>query len=416
MVGYPFMTPEGEDISYSVGNPMGAMSSWSSFALTHHFVVYVCCVRLGKKWRSSKYVVLGDDVLIGDPDLAVEYLAALRALGVEVSSAKTYVSPWMCEFAKRYLFEGEEVTPFPISSVVSNLGDVSLLVSALMGETRKGLRPQSGIPGAVESLSRAIGRSYRTSRKLRQMAEEVELGTLFVQGFVEAGEFLLRLNHTLDDASRDYLHSMSVGIVEGAIRDFVLGSLSKGVGAVGPRFLAEVSQATKPSGAFKVTASTMSLVPAYSVLSSFSQAAGSFFNKGTRVLEGEEGSLMKEQLGEILSESLTLDNPRMDARGRQVRAWGRFGRLLRRHSKACLRKYPLDRGETREVRFITLPGMSPGVPYGSMECILGGRLPSVRLIRAFRNPETVAGLGVTNWSPLRQGCQSLTCSLEKLLG
>jgi hypothetical protein len=391
MVGYPFMTPEGKEVSYSVGNPMGAMSSWSSFALTHHFVVYVACVRLGMKWRSCKYVVLGDDVLIGDPLLAEEYLAMLVALGVEVSSAKTYVSPHMCEFAKRYLFEGEEVTPFPVSSVTSNLGDVSLLVSGMMGETRKGLRPSSGIPGAVETLSRVIGRSYRTSRELSKMAREVELGTLFVQGFVEAGEFLLRLNHTLDEPSRDYLHSMSGAIVEGAIRDFVLGSLSKRSTSIGPRFLAEVDELMKPSGRFKVTADRMSLVPAYSVLVAFSAKAGLFYKRGLSLLEGDSGSLVGEQLGDILSESLTLDNPKMDARGRRARAWGRFGRLLRRHSGRVLKKYPLERGETREVSFITLPGKSSGYPIGSLHSILGGNLPTVRVIRAYRNPNVSWG-------------------------
>jgi len=146
-------------VNYSVGNPMGAMSSWSSFALTHHFVMYACCRLIGQRWNSARYVILGDDVLIGDSALAEVYLAALSSLGVGVSRQKTYVSVDMCEFAKRYLFLGEEVTPFPVSSVMSNLGDVSLLVSALMGETRKGLRPLSGIPGAVGTLSRVIGRS-----------------------------------------------------------------------------------------------------------------------------------------------------------------------------------------------------------------------------------------------------------------
>jgi hypothetical protein len=385
------MTPEGKEVSYSVGNPMGAMSSWSSFALTHHFVVYVACVRLGMKWRTSKYVILGDDVLIGDSVLAEEYLALLKSLGVEVSSSKTYVSCHMCEFAKRYLFEGEEVTPFPVSSVTSNLGDVSLLVSALMGETRKGLRPSSGIPGAVGTLSRAVGRSYRTSRELSKMAQEVELGTLFVQGFVEAGEFFLRLFHTLDDASRDYLHSLSGSVVEVAIRDFVLGSLSKKPSAIGPRFLAEVDQLMKSSGLFAVTADRMSLVPAYSVLVSFSAKAGLFYKRGLRILEGDEGSLVGEQLGEILSESLTLDNPRMDSRGRQARAWGRFGRLLRRHGKLALKKYPRETGETRKVEFITLPGKSAGYPIGSLHSVLGGHLPPVRIIRAYRNPPPPGG-------------------------
>jgi hypothetical protein len=49
MVGYPFLGPDGEEYSYSVGNPMGAKSSWSSFALAHHFVVFWCCDRLGIK-------------------------------------------------------------------------------------------------------------------------------------------------------------------------------------------------------------------------------------------------------------------------------------------------------------------------------------------------------------------------------
>jgi len=47
MVGYPFRYyPYGskvsQEISYAVGNPMGAYSSWSSFALTHHYLIYYC--------------------------------------------------------------------------------------------------------------------------------------------------------------------------------------------------------------------------------------------------------------------------------------------------------------------------------------------------------------------------------------
>lgn len=29
---------------------MGAYSSWASFALAHHYVVYYCCRELGKDW------------------------------------------------------------------------------------------------------------------------------------------------------------------------------------------------------------------------------------------------------------------------------------------------------------------------------------------------------------------------------
>lgn len=46
MIGYPFHF-HNKMISYSVGNPMGAYSSFASFALAHHYVVYFCCKELG---------------------------------------------------------------------------------------------------------------------------------------------------------------------------------------------------------------------------------------------------------------------------------------------------------------------------------------------------------------------------------
>jgi hypothetical protein len=47
MVGYPFDFKD-QKVSYVVGNPMGAYSSFSSFALTHHYIIYYCCKVLGK--------------------------------------------------------------------------------------------------------------------------------------------------------------------------------------------------------------------------------------------------------------------------------------------------------------------------------------------------------------------------------
>lgn len=40
MVGYDFSTPSGSRVKYSVGNPMGFYSSWASFALAHHFIMF----------------------------------------------------------------------------------------------------------------------------------------------------------------------------------------------------------------------------------------------------------------------------------------------------------------------------------------------------------------------------------------
>jgi len=46
MVGYPF-DHQGHKLVYAAGNPMGAYSSFNSFALTHHFLIYHCCRTLG---------------------------------------------------------------------------------------------------------------------------------------------------------------------------------------------------------------------------------------------------------------------------------------------------------------------------------------------------------------------------------
>lgn len=48
MVGYPFNKGNNktDSVTYNVGNPMGFYSSWASFTVAHHFVVYLACKRL----------------------------------------------------------------------------------------------------------------------------------------------------------------------------------------------------------------------------------------------------------------------------------------------------------------------------------------------------------------------------------
>lgn len=105
MVGYPFDLQREVDgvksINYSVGNPMGFYSSWASFAVAHHYVMFECCARLKIPYKEAKYVLLGDDILIGDRQLASAYLEMITSLGVEISSIKTHQSADLFEFAKR---------------------------------------------------------------------------------------------------------------------------------------------------------------------------------------------------------------------------------------------------------------------------------------------------------------------------
>lgn len=68
-------------------------------------------------WKTAPYVLLGDDILIGNFKLAEMYIQTIESLGVEVSVLKTHWSKHFGEFAKRLIFKGQEISPFPMSAI-----------------------------------------------------------------------------------------------------------------------------------------------------------------------------------------------------------------------------------------------------------------------------------------------------------
>jgi len=156
MVGFPFDTVQGK-ISYSVGNPMGAYSSWNSFAISHHYVVYYCCRKLGIKWSEAPYVMLGDDIVIKHNDLAKMYMEVMTSLDVGISLQKSHISKTMYEFAKRIFYIGEEITPFPISALYSTRRTPSLMLNVLVNEEQKGWTSPIGTPIVLSELYRMLG-------------------------------------------------------------------------------------------------------------------------------------------------------------------------------------------------------------------------------------------------------------------
>jgi hypothetical protein len=112
-------------VRYGCGQPMGAYSSWTTFALTHHLIVRYAAVKAGLTPRFEGYVLLGDDIVIAHDAVAKEYLAIMAGLGVEVSEVKTFVSSDMYEFAKRIIYLGTEVTGAPFGSMFDAISFVS---------------------------------------------------------------------------------------------------------------------------------------------------------------------------------------------------------------------------------------------------------------------------------------------------
>ena len=117
---------------------MGAYSSFNSFALAHHYIIYYCCKVLNKDWRSLKYALLGDDIVTGDPSVGKMYMKVIQRLGLDISVAKTHVSKRDFEFAKRIFLDGIEITPFPISALKESGKNIFILTTLLWELNKKG--------------------------------------------------------------------------------------------------------------------------------------------------------------------------------------------------------------------------------------------------------------------------------------
>lgn len=62
------------------------------------------------------YAVLGDDVVIMDPDVAAQYKRLVRRLGAEISTTKSLISRnGSLEFASKFFFKGVNVSPISFS-------------------------------------------------------------------------------------------------------------------------------------------------------------------------------------------------------------------------------------------------------------------------------------------------------------
>jgi hypothetical protein len=150
MVGFPFDC-KGDILKYGTGQPMGAYSSWNSFAVAHHYVVYYCARELGIKWSDVKcYVLLGDDIVIANDALAAKYRQVMSQLGVPINESKTLLSTHTYEFAKRIVHQNIEMTPFPLSGLWETRSSICLQMNLVHSEfTNKNWSIETIVPYAL---------------------------------------------------------------------------------------------------------------------------------------------------------------------------------------------------------------------------------------------------------------------------
>lgn len=169
---YPFTYKDQKDIYYKAGQPMGAYSSWPAMALTHHYVVRLAAKR-ALSGPFTDYCLLGDDIVIANDEVARHYQEILKTLDIPISETKTHRSKELYEFAKRYVYRGQEISPFHIGSITSVYNKYYLLQNFLETQSNHGWILQADrLPGLITAI-------YQVHNKPRQGKAVYKLYVLF---------------------------------------------------------------------------------------------------------------------------------------------------------------------------------------------------------------------------------------------
>jgi hypothetical protein len=168
LIDYDFYVPwSNERVYYNSGQPMGAYSSWSTFSICHHIVVAYAASKVerynGRQFR--KYILLGDDIVLYDDDVAKHYIEIMKRLGVETSPHKTHVSKTTYEFAKRWFNEGKEVTGIQVRGLLEVMNKYHLLYQAIITLYERGQHPRVAV--SIPSLLMSLIRRSNTFSRMR---------------------------------------------------------------------------------------------------------------------------------------------------------------------------------------------------------------------------------------------------------
>ncbi|BAQ36630.1 RNA-dependent RNA polymerase [Fusarium coeruleum mitovirus 1] len=126
-----YIGPGGEICRYSVGQPMGAYSSWAAFTLTHHLVVSWSAYKALKTKNFDQYIILGDDIVIKNNEIANIYRGQMMRMGVDISMPKTHISKDTYEFAKRWIKDGKEISGIPLKGLINNIKHLKIVYTII---------------------------------------------------------------------------------------------------------------------------------------------------------------------------------------------------------------------------------------------------------------------------------------------
>lgn len=181
--------------------------------------MYLACKLNGLEWKTAKYTLLGDDILIGDRRLAEAYKAIIQCLGVQFSPIKTHESTKLLEFAKRLILNGKEITPFPVHAMRSASKFYQLL-PVLYGERDKGWDFGDEVAKAIASYYEFVkGFNSSISKEFYHKAAVVEQLMLFIRGTGTAMDCLNAVYRQLGTPVPSITENLARNAIQGAMMD-----------------------------------------------------------------------------------------------------------------------------------------------------------------------------------------------------
>lgn len=162
LVTRPYTAPlKGKPLmKYAVGQPMGALSSWAAFSLSHHVLVQLAAKRAGRTGFFELYALLGDDLVIADKAVADKYVQLCATFGIEIGIAKSMISRnRSLEFAKVVYFAGEPVLAFPWTLWSVSQSSLSACIAAVQRVSF------SGVTTSIANIALAFGARWKASQK-----------------------------------------------------------------------------------------------------------------------------------------------------------------------------------------------------------------------------------------------------------
>jgi hypothetical protein len=192
-----------EQIKYSVGQPMGAYSSWAMLALTHHVIVRLAARRAGIDFIPN-YAVLGDDVVINHDATASEYLHLMKVLGVDINMQKSIISPDMVEFAKRWRTSEYDLSPLGPGNILVTAREPFFLGTLITEAQRKGFFADSS---TLKSVIDSLPENYfgkELSVALWAVLGIPEKPHLFASGAQKSASYWYAFERGINQAHRDH--------------------------------------------------------------------------------------------------------------------------------------------------------------------------------------------------------------------